>query len=86
MAARPCASGPVSDSELEGSSEGNGLDVAARGTGRHISLPVDVVELELDVAVEIPVQTDRMLAIAPALDRFVVQVDQGVAVHDFPGT
>src|SRR5947209_12945654 len=71
-------------SELEGAPEGEALDGPALGPGGHEAPAVDVVELELDVRVPVPVQAGRVLAVGAAPDGVVVQVDAAVAVHDFP--
>src|SRR5437660_11318382 len=47
---------------------------------------VDVLDLDLQVAVQIPVQAEGPAAEHAALDRAVVQVDIGVASRDFPGS
>src|SRR5438552_3960494 len=71
--------------ELQGGPKAEALDSAARGRGRHGALAANVIGLELDVRVPVPVQAHRVFAIVAAQDVIVVQVDEAVAVGDLPG-
>ena len=48
-------------------------------------MAVDIVELEFDVRVPVPIQADRVFAVTAALHKVIIQVEVAVTIEEFPG-
>ena len=49
------------------------------------AMAVDIVELEFDVRVPVPIQADRVFAVTAALHKVIIQVEVAVTIEEFPG-
>ena len=81
---KPGRSYSVGPSKLHRRPQPEALDGAGGRARRGDAVAVDVIELQFDIRIPIPVHAGRVLAVAAAIDEVVVEIDVAVAIDEFP--